>query len=318
MIRYQALRDRFGLSSQMAVRAIGKAVECFRRDRKVCAVFRPHGAMTYDQRLLSFNGIDRVSLLTIDAGRLLIPLAFGEYQAERFDRIKGQCDLVYRDGQFFLFCTADLPEPPPSKVKKFLGVDLGIVNIATTSAGETFTGADVENHRRRYAKARQTYQRTNTRNSRRRLKMMARRQARYQRWYNHNISKTLVARAKALGAALVLEDLRHIRSRVETTVPRGQRGRLSNWTFGQLRSFVEYKARLAGVPVVFVDPRNTSRACSQCGHCDKGNRKSQAEFLCLLCGFSCNADHNAAMNLAARGVVNHPDSAADTTFSVSA
>jgi len=163
---YRILRERFGLSSQMAVRAIGKAVEAFQRDKKVCPSFRPHGAMTLDQRLLSFKGMDRVSLLTLE-GRLLIPIVFGEYQSERFDRIKGQADLVYRDGLFFLFCTVDLPELPPHKVKRFLGVDLGIVNIAVDSEGQTFTGADVERHRRRHAKSRQTYQRTGTRNSRR-------------------------------------------------------------------------------------------------------------------------------------------------------
>jgi IS605 OrfB family transposase len=313
---YQTLRDRFGLSSQMAVRAIGKAVEAFARDKTGCPSFRPHGAMTYDQRLLSFKGIDRVSLLTLD-GRLLVPLVFGEYQGERFDRIKGQADLVCRDGQFFLYCTVDLPEPPPHKVQRFLGVDLGIVKIATTSEGESFSGADVERHRRRQTKARQTYQRTNTRNSRRRLRKIARRQARYQRWVNHGISKKLVANAKATGCAIVLEDLRHIRNRV--SVPRSQRARLGNWSFGQLRAFVEYKAKLAGVRVVLVDPRNTSRTCSQCGHCDKANRQGQSEFRCLHCGYPANADFNAALNLRALGeFVSLPELATDGTHTVSA
>mgnify|MGYP001340850258 CR=1 FL=1 len=82
---------------------------------------------------------------------------------------------------------------------------------------------------------------------------------------------------------------------------------------------MEYKARLAGVRVAFVDPRNTSRTCSACGYCDKGNRKSQAEFRCLHCGFSCNADFNAALNLARLGgYVSAPDLAADTTHTISA
>src|SRR5215831_4021828 len=53
---YRELRDRFGLSAQMAVRAIGKAVEAFKRDKRVCPVFRPEGAMTYDERLLGWKG----------------------------------------------------------------------------------------------------------------------------------------------------------------------------------------------------------------------------------------------------------------------
>lgn len=60
---YYDLREKFGLSSQTAVRAIGKAVECFSRDKAVCPVFWPDGAMTYDSRLMSFKGVDTVSTL---------------------------------------------------------------------------------------------------------------------------------------------------------------------------------------------------------------------------------------------------------------
>jgi transposase len=58
---------------------------------------------------------------------------------------------------------------------------------------------------------------------------------------------------------------------------------------------------MAGIPLVFVDPRNTSRTCSECGHCEKANRKSQAEFVCKHCGHSMNADLNAARNIASLG-----------------
>ena len=75
------------------------------------------------------------------------------------------------------------------------------------------------------------------------------------------------------------------------------RSRHAGWSFSQLRLFVEYKAKLAGVPVVTVDPRNTSRTCNACGHCEKANRKSQAEFCCKQCGHSENADLNAARNI---------------------
>jgi predicted transposase len=122
---YAEIRRRFGLSAQLAVRAIGKAVECFARDKTACPVFRPDGAVTYDQRNLSFKGLDRVSLATL-TGREVIGLVYGEYQAERFDRIKGQCDLVHRGGRFYLLATVDLPEPPPVEVKDFVGVDLGV------------------------------------------------------------------------------------------------------------------------------------------------------------------------------------------------
>jgi predicted transposase len=54
------------------------------------------------------------------------------------------------------------------------------------------------------------------------------------------------------------------------------------------------RQRTAGVRVITVDPRNTSRQCAQCGHIAKGNRKSQAKFQCQQCGHTRNADTNAA------------------------
>ena len=94
--------------------------------------------------------------------------------------------------------------------------------------------------------------------------------------------------------------------RDRTTVKKPQRNRHAGWSFNQLRLFLEYKATLAGVTLVKVDPRNTSRTCNVCGHCEKANRKSQAEFKCRQCGYSANADFNAARNIRARGLVKVP------------
>ena len=301
---YRELRDRFGLSSQMAVRAIGKAVETFRRDKKVCPIFRPEGAITYDERLLGWKGPAHVSLLTLQ-GRQVVPMIYGEYQAGFLQRLKGQVDLVYRDGTFFLYATIDVPEETPIAPTRFLGVDLGIVNIATNSDGNSYTGETIEVVRQRTAIARQTYQVTGTKSAKRRLKHMAGAQARFQRATNHTLSKRLVQYAKDTKAALVLEELKGIRDRI--TVRVRQRAKQHNWSFRQLRTFLTYKAQRAGVPILFVDPRNSSRTCHRCGYADKKNRKSQADFSCLRCGHHAHADLNAARNLATRGHVTAPD-----------
>src|SRR5690349_20431931 len=100
-LAYAEIRERFGLSAQMAVRAIGKAAEAFamlkKRGIKVRPTFTPRGAVTYDERIMGFKGLDKVSLWAL-GGRQVIPIAFGEYQGERVDRIKGQADLIYRNG----------------------------------------------------------------------------------------------------------------------------------------------------------------------------------------------------------------------------
>jgi putative transposase len=304
---YREIRDRFSLSAQLAVRAIGKAVETFRRDKTVCPVFKSRGAITYDERILSFKGLDKVSLTTLE-GRAVIAMVFGEYQGQRFDRIKGQVDLMYSAGQFHLYATIKVPEDPTIEVKDFLGVDLGIVNIATDSDGNVFTGEDVEKIRRRRHEARRTFQATGTKSAKRRLKKLARKEANFRKDQNHVISKALIRTAKDTDRGIGLEDLTHIRDR--TTVRRKDRAKHSGWSFAQLQSFVAYKGKLAGIPVLTVDARNTSRQCNECGYIAKANRKSQAEFSCVQCGHSANADKNAARNIRDRANLRWLDLAA--------
>jgi putative transposase len=183
-------------------------------------------------------------------------------------------------------------------------VDLEIVNIATDSDGHTYSGSPVEKVRQHSATAHQTFQRTGTKAAKRRLKKLAGNESRFRRVINHTISKYLITSAQDTKAALVLEDLTHIRDRM--TVRKLQPNRQHSWSFRQLRDFIVYKARRAGVPVVFVDPCNTSRTCARCGFVEKRNRHSQAEFSCLRCGHTANADTNAARNPATRGLVSAP------------
>ena len=297
---YAEIRLKYGLSSQLAVRAIGKAVETFKRDKKVCPAFKPHSAVIYDERILSFKGADRVSIYTM-TGRLLLPCIFGKYQQERRGHIKGQSDLVYRkeSGQFFLYTTIDLPDGSPIKPEDAVGVDLGVVRLAADSDGKSYTGDAVEACRQRFSTLRAGLQSCGSRSAKRHLKTASRDEARFRRDVNHCISKSIVASAKGTRRAIALEDLKGIRER--TTVRREQRARHNGWAFSQLRLFIEYKAKLAGVPVLLVDARNTSRTCPECGHCEKGNRKSQSEFVCRHCGYSANADYVGALNIRAKG-----------------
>jgi IS605 OrfB family transposase len=302
---YFEIRSRFGLSAQMAVRSIGKAVETFKRGKKVCPIFKPHGAVTYDERILSFKGLDKVSLWALPGGRMIVPLIYGEYQKRRFDRIKGQVDLVYRDGNFFLYATVEIPDGSPVEVNDFLGVDLGIVNVATDSDGKRYSGSTIKSVRHRHRRLRAKLQQKQTRAAKRRLKKLSGSEHRFATWVNHNISKQIVATAKDTNRGLAVEDLAGLRERV--SVRRKQRAVLHSWAFFQLRSFLEYKARLAGLPVVTVDPRNTSRKCSECGYTDKKNRLSQEHFRCRACSHSAHADHNAAQNIRAGALINRPD-----------
>jgi IS605 OrfB family transposase len=293
---YGELRTTYKLAAQLAIRCISKASEAYKRNKSIQPTFRPEGALVYDPRVMSFKGLTHVSLLTL-SGRVLIPFLIGSYQAARMGAIKGQADLIYRKGTFYLAVTLDVPTPPLDELTDTLGVDLGIVNLATDSEGETFSGEAVERNRKRHHALRQRLQKRGSRSAKRHLKKLSGKEARFKRDTNHVISKRIVQKAKAHGQGIAIEELRHIRQRTDSTVRRSQRSRHSSWSFGQLRSFLSYKAALAGVPLHLVDPRNTSRTCSECGYSAKENRKSQASFVCQQCGYTDNADRNAAKNI---------------------
>lgn len=303
---YGEIRTTYHLSSQLTIRAISKVVEAYKRDKKVLPTFRREGAMTFDPRVMSFKGLNTVSLLTM-RGRQLIPFRVGGYQQARMKSIQGQADLIWHklSQTWYLAVTLDAPEPPPDEPQGTLGIDLGMINLATDSDGETFSGQAVERVRQRHARLRQALQKRGTKSAQRHLRKLPGKERRFRRNTNHVISKHIVKKAKSQNKALAIEDLRHIRSRTERTVRRSQRSRHSSWAFSQLREFLAYKARVAGVPLHTVDPRSTSRTCSVCGHCEKGNRKSQSEFKCLQCGHSDNADRNAAINIS-RAEVKRP------------
>jgi IS605 OrfB family transposase len=113
------------------------------------------------------------------------------------------------------------------------------------------------------------------------------------------MSKRIVAEAEHSGRGVALEDLKGMRARTRLRKP--QRTMLDSWTFAQLGVFIAYKAKRAGVPVVYVDPAYTSRECSRCHHIERGNRPSQARFAWRSCGFVDHADRNSSHNIAHRG-----------------
>lgn len=183
-------------------------------------------------------------------------------------------------------------------------MDLGIKNIAADSDGNTYSGGKVNGLRGRHARLRAKLQSKGTQSAKRLLKKRRRKESRFAADVNHTISKRLVAKAKGTGRGIALEDLSGIRDRV--TVRKAQRRSHHSWSFHQLRSFVTYKAKLAGVLVVLVDPRNTSRTCPECGTIDKRNRPTRDLFCCVSCGRAGPADTIAAGNIARRAVVNQP------------
>jgi putative transposase len=325
---YRELRTRFGLAAQPTIRVIAKVADAYSglhanmaadnygppgsiRRRKVEVspiMFRQAAAQPFDARCLSWRfvaGMGRaanISIWTV-AGRLKnirIVAAPTHLQLLRTHAI-GETDLISRDGKWFLHASVETLEAPLTEpTNGFLGVDMGIVNIATKSSGERASGARLTRYRKRQLRLRRRLQTKGTSSARRLLKKRRRKETRFASDINHQISKCIVAEAERTGQGIAVEQLAGIRDRVRLRKP--QRATLHSWAFAQLGSFLAYKAKRSGVAFVEVNPAYTSQTCSACGWVDKRNRRCQAVFECGRCRFVGHADHNAAINIAARGV----------------
>ena len=300
---YYSIKERYNLSAQMAIRVIAKVAEVYKRDRSIQPTFKPEGAIVYDQRNLSWKGLDRISITTLN-GRLKLPVKIGEYRSIDHKQVRGQADLIYRNGKFFIAVVVDAPSDPVIVPKNVLGVDLGIVNIATDSTGEVFSGKKIDDVRERTATIRSALQSVGTKSAKRHLKKIGKREGRFHRDVNHCISKKIVAKAKDTESVIAVEDLTGIRER--TTVRKSQRSRHHSWSFYQLRNFIGYKADLAGIGVVDINAAYTSQECPHCHTISKLNRPNRNSFSCISCGFSAPADTVAALNIRDRVAVNLP------------
>lgn len=303
-LTYHTVRDQFDLSAQMTVRCIGKVVDAYKLDKKQQRQFKEHGAVPYDSRILTYRMDQQsVSIWTVQ-GRQVIPFLAGERQLELLQNQQGESDLAHIDGQFYVFAICDVEDPQPIDVDEYIGVDLGVKNIAVDSDGDSISASHINNVRMRYAKLRAKLQSKGTKSAKRLLKKRNKREKRFIKDVNHCISKQLAVKAQGTQRGLAFENLKGIRERV--TVRKSQRLLVHSWSFGDLQSKTLYKAQMRGVPVVFVDPKYTSQQCSDCGCVDKNNRKTQETFLCTQCGFSAHADYNAAVNIGRRAAINQP------------
>ena len=278
------------LRGKRAARALSKPVG-----------FQPGAAQPFDDRCLSWDYEARTVSIRTVAGRargIRFACSKQDLALLRAHR-QGESDLFERDGDLYLAATVEVAEARQREPVDFIGVDRGIVNLATTSDGDNFQGKGLERYRRRMARARAELQAKRTKAAKQKLKQRARREARHASRVNHKISKEIVSAAERTGRGIALEDLEGIRERVRLT--RSQRATISKWPFYQLAQHLAYKARRAGVPVVVVDARHTSQMCPLCHHIERANRRSRDEFECRGCGLAGPSDVIAAVNVRRRG-----------------
>ena len=190
-----------------------------------------------------------------------------------------------------------------------LGVDMNIRQVAT-SDGHFYFLPDLEKKERRrrwYQKrmARQLKGSNRRKDTRKKLAKVSRKIANIRKDWVHQTTKEIAGKC----GTIAVEDLKvkNMTASARGTVENpgknvkqkaGLNRAMLDTAFGELRKNLEYKCGR----LVEVNPAYTSQTCRRCGHTDKENRKTQARFLCVSCGFASNADTNAAMNIRRLGM----------------
>lgn len=301
---YHVYKSTFKLSSQILIRSVAKVADAYKLDKKTKRIFKSLGSIAYDSRIMTYKTDNIVSLWCI-GGRQKIK--FVCHNPAYLPYIKGEADLVFKKGKFYLFQTVDVPEQDVDDIESFIGVDFGINDIVVTSDGVKHSAEWINQYREKRQKVRSSIQSKGTRNSRKLLKRLSGKERTTATIINHTIAKSIVNSAKEQGKGISIEDLTNIRF---TSKRRNKRFRtkLGRWSFGQLRSFITYKAAMNGVQLVAVKPAYTSQTCHCCKHIGKRTNKV---FKCT--NQNCevdvlDADYNASLNIALLGeTVNFPE-----------
>jgi IS605 OrfB family transposase len=318
-LAYNMLRKQTTLGSQMCCNAIfsvckaykgQKALGRIRKNTPVPEIRFDRGSVHFDKRTYSLKS-DAVSLNTL-SGRMVIPMRLGDQQRRILESgVPKEAELIFRKGRWYFNLVVESSEAQPVATGPVMGVDVGENNLAATSTGMVFGGGRLRHMRDRYHALRRRLQSNGSRSAKQKLRQVSGKEARRVRHINHETSKAIVEEAKRLGVArIVMEDLTHIRDRIKAG--KRMRARLHRWAFRQLQTFVEYKAKAAGIAVEYANPAYTSQTCSRCGSLGK---RIKHRFECGHCGLRAHSDLNASRNLArmaetvvsARALVNPPD-----------
>lgn len=189
---------------------------------------------------------------------------------------------------------------PISKQRKYtpeisIGIDRGINNIAVLVAldkdgklvaSNFFNGDEARHTRNRFNKYRKQVSQVG------RVDLVKKSKGRESNWMeytNHNVSREIVDMASKLNNSIIkLEKLNNFAPHLK-------------WTFFQLQQMIEYKAKMEGIPVAYVNPAYTSKTCPKCGNISHQNRNG-IHFECVECHYINNADFVGAWNIAKRKI----------------
>ena len=207
-----------------------------------------------------------------------------------FDKDVIKVNQAEMDSTYAYICCTVNDQPIQEEVG-YIGIDrnaTGHIAVASIDNKIIKLGKQAPHINRKYKKIRAKAQKNKAFKF---IKKLKNKESRKIKDINHKISRKIVNLAKENNYAIKLEKLTGIRKKKQG---RKLNSIKSNWSFYQLEKFIEYKAKLLGIKVFYVDPAYTSQICSKCGLIGTRDKKV---FSCI-CGHKDHADANASFNIA--------------------
>jgi putative transposase len=292
---YRDLRAIFKLPASLAARAINRVAASYAEDSQMLYIFKDR-SIPLDKRLFSLkrNGDFQASISTIK-GRVKACLLLGEHQRKLLmNPIIGAKLILKRELphiKIYVDCRV-IQGPMISPV----GVDLGFKKLMAASNGFEIKGGQFNARIRNYRALEATLRKKGTSSAKRRLKRLSERERRWKRTSLNQSSRALIE-SLVDGDYIVLERLYGTKIRTESKRDHRPLERNRSSVMARLHAMITCKCIESGISVVQVPPDYTSQRCPRCGTIDKNNRRSQALFRCINCGYQHNADFVASINL---------------------
>jgi putative transposase len=254
---------------------------------------------------------------TIGTDRIRLPkIGWVKFFASR--AIEGTPKNIYvscRNGKWYLSIQTEREVcDRKHQSESVVGLDLGVSSLVTVSIGEVvppinpLRSSESKLKRLRRRMSRKVRFSKNWVKAKRKVAKLHEKAANIRLDYLHKLTTNLSKNH----ATIVVEDLKvkNMTASAQGTVDKpgkmvkqkaGLNKAILDQGWGELVRQLDYKIKWNGGRLVKINPAYTSQTCSSCGHCERDNRPTQSKFSCLLCGFSLNADVNAARNILAAG-----------------
>ena len=241
------------------------------------------------------NCIEFPVLINGKSKRISIRTSMTDKQKQIFANTKfGTMRIVYKDNKIVAQIVYKVAEPGYTDDGNVMGVDLDIKCPAVSYISDGSVKFYGNGRKNKYMRRHYKYLRKKLGKAKKTdaIKRINNKEQRIMKDIDHKLSREIVNTATAHGVSVIkMEQLANIRSTTRTS--RKNNHSLHTWSFYRLAQFIEYKAKLAGIKVEYVNPAYTSQKCPVCGNVHHANDR---KYICK-CGFHTHRDILGAMNI---------------------